>query len=215
VGLHLDGRGLHRVHALGLSCRGKGALLLLPSGGGKSTLALRLLREPDVQLLGEDTPLLDHEGRLWPFVLRLGIDARRTDGVPARYLQTVKRMEFDPKTLVDVDYFEDRIGAPVPARALLIGQRSLGRSPSITPLGRRDAIAPLLRCLVVGLGVYQGLEFLLERGPLDLARRGGTVAARVQTSARLLSKTSAHRFVLGRELEDNAAAMLEFMRHLP
>jgi len=214
VGQHLDRRGLHRVHALGVRCGDTGVLLLLPSGGGKSTLALRLLREPDVWLLGEDTPLIDHDGKMWPFVLRLGIDPRRTDGVPARYLQTVRRMEFAPKTLVDVAAFRDRIGEPVPVRALLIGQRSLGREPSIDTIPRSAAVSPLLRYLVVGLGVYQGLEFLLERGPLDLARRGGAVTGRVQSSARLLARASTHRFLLGRSLDDNAAALLGFMRDL-
>ena len=46
TGQYLDSRGIHRVHALGVSYHGKGLLLLLPSGGGKSTMALELMRCP-------------------------------------------------------------------------------------------------------------------------------------------------------------------------
>jgi hypothetical protein len=42
VGKYLDSQGIHRVHALGVSYCGQGLLLLLPSGGGKSTMALEL-----------------------------------------------------------------------------------------------------------------------------------------------------------------------------
>ena len=47
---------------------------MLPSGGGKSTLALRALRDEGT-LLSEDSPLLDRRGRLHPFPLRIGINA--------------------------------------------------------------------------------------------------------------------------------------------
>jgi hypothetical protein len=36
VGRYLDGRRIHRIHALGVSCRERGVLLLLPSGGEKA-----------------------------------------------------------------------------------------------------------------------------------------------------------------------------------
>jgi hypothetical protein len=56
AGQHLNSRGLHRVHALGVAYRERGILFLAPSGGGKSTMALELLRRPGFTLLGEDTP---------------------------------------------------------------------------------------------------------------------------------------------------------------
>ena len=73
-------------------------------------------------------------------------------------------MEFDPKTLIDIEYFKDRLGGEVKADFLLVGERNLGEMSEIVPLARRRALLALVKYMVVGLGVYQGMEFVLERG---------------------------------------------------
>jgi len=211
VGQHLDSRGLHRVHALGVSYRQQGILLLLPSGGGKSTMALSLLREPDFLLLSEDTPLIDRSGMMLPFPLRLGVRPEQRTDIPAQYLRTVRRMEFDPKTLIDLEYFQDRLGQSVAPRFLLVGERNLGEDSAIVPLASPRALRALVKDMVVGLGVYQGLEFLLERGLWELLGKGRVVASRFSNSLRLLARVSAHRFVLGRDLEKNRRTLIEFL----
>jgi hypothetical protein len=211
VGQHLDSRGLHRVHALGVSYRNKGILLLLPSGGGKSTMALELMRRPGFLLLGEDTPLIDRQGRILPFPLRLGVRPDKDTGVPSQYLRTVERMEFDPKTLIDIEYFKDRLGGPVEPGLILIGQRNLGDVSQIVPLARHRAFKGLLKYVIVGLGVYQGLEFLLERGAWELVGQSGVAASRCYNSLRLLTRAPAYRFILGRGPEKNCQTLIEFI----
>src|ERR1700722_18273685 len=44
IGEHLDREGLHRIHALGVTVQGRAVLVLLPMGGGKSTLGLHMLQ---------------------------------------------------------------------------------------------------------------------------------------------------------------------------
>jgi hypothetical protein len=210
VGQHLDQRRLHRVHALGVSYRGRGILLLLPSGGGKSTMALQLLKHPGVLLLGEDTPLIDGHGRILPFPLRLGVRPGQQTGVPPQYLSTVQRMEFDPKTLIDIEFFQDRIGEAVEAGAILVGERNLGDVSEIAPLARRRAMRALLKYAVVGLGVYQGMEFLFERGVGEVWGQAGIAASRLYNSMRLLARAPSYRFVLGRDTTRNFHTLLRF-----
>jgi hypothetical protein len=63
------------LHALEL-VGGQGAVaVMLAAGRGKSTIALRALRDQGVRLLSEDSPLLDRRGRLHPFPLRIGVNA--------------------------------------------------------------------------------------------------------------------------------------------
>jgi hypothetical protein len=211
VGEHLDGRGIHRIHALGLSYHGHGILLLLPSGGGKSTLALDLLRRPGFLLLGEDTPLIDRRGWILPFPLRLGIRADQSTDIPAQHLRTMRRMEFEPKTLIDLDYIEGRIGAAAPPKLILVGKRYLGNVSEILPLARHRLMRSLVSNMVVGLGVYQGLEFLLERSVSELAGKVGLASSRLYNALRLLQRTSGHRFRMGRSTELNSQTLADFI----
>lgn len=211
VGQHLDRQRIHRLHALGVSYRGHGILLLLPSGGGKSTTALRLLERPGFRLLGEDTPLIDRRGQILPFPLRLGVRPGQHSGIPARYLRTMSRMEFDPKTLIDIEYFRDRLGAETAPSLLLVGQRNLGEVSSVVPLGRVAAFRALVSNLVVGLGVYQGLEFLLERSAWELLGKAGVAASRVRNSVALLRRVTTHRFVMGRDVDRNIETLVAFL----
>lgn len=214
VGEHLDAHGIHRLHALGVSHRGRGLLLTLPSGGGKSTMALTLLTQPDFLLLAEDTPLIDRRGRILPFPLRIGVRPEQKVDVPSQYLRTVNRMEFDPKTLIDLEYFRDRLGGPVDPAALLIGERNLGEVSAIVPLSRRKALRALVNHMIIGLGVYQGMEFLLERGVWEVTGRLGVAGSRLYNSLELLRRAPAYRFVLGRDHKRNIETLLTFLGRL-
>jgi len=211
VGEYFDSRGIHRIHALGVSYHQQGILLLLPSGGGKSTMALRLLCQPDFLLLSEDTPLIDRRGYMRPFPLRLGVRPEQNTEIPSQYLRTMRRMEFDPKTLIDLEYFRDRIGQAVRPAWVLVGQRNLGEVAEIIPLTRHRALQALVKDMVVGLGIYQGIEFLLERGIWELLGKGGVISSRFYNSLRLLSNVSTYRFILGRNTEKNCQTLLEFL----
>lgn len=212
VGQHLDRIGKHRVHAMGVNYKGHGILLLLPSGGGKSTMTMSLLGEPDFTILSEDTPLLDSDGRIHPFPLRLGFRADGGAHVPQEQRRTLNRMEFDPKTFVDVDFFRHKVSGPVDVGLVLIGERNLGTASSIVPLARRRAMRGVIKYLVVGLGVYQGLEFLLERGLRDMSSKRGVVFSRFRHGVTLLRRATAWKFVLGRDTGRNTATLIEFIR---
>ena len=211
VGQYLDSQRIHRVHALGVTYRERGLLLLLPSGGGKSTMALELMRQPGFKLLGEDTPLIDRHGRILPFPLRLGVHPEQKPDIPAQYLRTVDRMEFDPKTLIDIEYFRDRIAGEVEPGLIFVGERNLGEISEIVPLGRQQTFKALVKYMIVGLGVYQGLEFLLERGMWDLLGKGTVVASRLFNSLALQYRAPAYRFVLGRNKPKNTQTLIDFL----
>ena len=212
VGQHLDGIGKHRVHAMGVNYKGHGILLLLPSGGGKSTMTMALLSEPDFTILSEDTPLLDRGGRIHPFPLRLGFRNNGGAEVPEGQRRTLNRMEFDPKTFVDVEFFRHKVSEPVDVSLVLIGERNSGSGSSITPLSRRSAMNGVIKYLVVGLGVYQGLEFLLERGLGDMLSKRGVVLSRLRNGVALLRRASSWKFVLGRDTALNTQTLIAFIR---
>jgi hypothetical protein len=204
----LESRGLVRLHALGLAGDHGAVAVMLPSGGGKSTLALRALRDPRVRLLSEDSPLMDRSGRLHPFPLRIGVNPDGAGELPAGATRRLERMELHAKLAVEVAHFADRVAtAPVPIRHLVIGERSLGTEASLERTGRRTALVPLLREAVVGVGVYQGMEFVLRRGLRDAAGQAGPAAVRTACCAAVLRRAAVWRLVLGRDHDHNWATL--------
>ena len=214
IGSHLDACGTARLHALGLAGEGGATLVMLPSGGGKTSLALRALADEGVKLLSEDTPLLDRRGRAHPFPLRLGVNERDVSlvppGTPAR---RVARMEFHPKLLVPVEALEERVERrPQPVVNIVVGRRSLASHSALSPRPKRAALGPLLREGVFGLGVYQGMEFVLQRGLTDVWSQAGVALRRALACLAALAHARVWSLELGRDGEDAWGALSGLVR---
>jgi len=206
VGERHDLVGIHRVHALGVAIAGRAALVLLPEGGGKSTLALELLQRPEIELLSDDTPLLTR-GRVLAFPSRIGVRADSVAGVPSEYLRTVRRRERSPKTVIDFGHFRDRVVPEATPSALIMGVRHGGPHSWIEPLSWRHAVAPLAVNLVFGLGLPQVVEYFLRGGAADTVRKAGIARSRLAVGLRLLHGARTYRLVMGGDVRAGAAAV--------
>lgn len=211
AGTHIDSIGWTRLHGLGLTGGSGATVVMMPSGGGKTTLALRALQEPagsGVRLLSEDTPLLDRRGVLHPFVLRIGVNEANAARLGVDSPRRLERMEFKPKVAIEVESFADRIESrPQPLRNLVIGRRTLGDEPRLEPIPRSAAIGPMLREAVIGVGVYQGMEFVLRHGMRDTAGKAGTALSRAACCAAGLRGARVWSLAVGRDEERNWAAL--------
>ena len=212
VGAHFDRSGRTRVHALGLETGGRAVLLLLPSSGGKTTMALRMLQTDGVRVLSEDSPLMRRDGSIDPFPIRIGVRPGTViPDVPASMRLEIERMEFGPKTLIDMQAFESRLSGPVPIGAILIGKRFTAGASRMVPLPRRAAIRPLISDAVVGLGLYQGVEFVLQSSALELFGKGGLALSRLRTSLAIARRAEVHRFEMGPGIEQTGDVLEAFL----
>jgi hypothetical protein len=212
-GEHVESEGFVRLHSLALVGAQGAVAVMLPSGGGKSTLALRALGDEGTTLLSEDSPLLDRHGRLHPFPLRIGINATDADRLPAGSVRRLERMEFHPKLALELSAFADRIEAsPHPLRHIVIGRRTLGRDAQLERVPRRRAIGTLLREAVVGVGIYQGMEFILQRGMRDVVGKVDVAMTRTACCAAGLARAQVWRATMGRDPERNWAALSAVLR---
>jgi hypothetical protein len=212
IGAHLDRRSLMRLHGLGLSGPNGAVVVMLPSGGGKTTLALRALEEPGVKLLSEDTPVLDRQGNVHPFPLRVGVNPTDADLLPAGEVSEIERMEFPPKLVLSVDAFAGQIESqPQPLRHLVAGERWLGSRAVLEQVPRRALAGPLLREGIVGVGVAQMIEYVLRRGPSDFLRQGGVAMRRAACCGAALARADGWRLRLGRDHERNWAAVARLL----
>jgi len=214
VSEQLERRGLHRAHALAVSKQGKTAVVLLPSTGGKTTLALHFLRAGDGwRLVSEDSPLVDRHGRIHPMPLRLGVLSDEPPPFPPQFVTYCERMEFGPKYLVSLRAFSGSIEGQITEPAwLFIGRRTLGKTCRITPVSRRAGFSALTRDMIVGLGLYQGLEFLLRRSAFDLISHTRLVAGRTRAAIALLRRSRVYEIELGRDTDLNATTLSSFLR---
>ena len=209
-----DLRRIHRIHALGIEVAHKGALILLPENGGKSTLCMEMIRRPEVRILSDDTPLVSH-GKLLAFPTRIGIRGAKSAGIDAKYLRTMRRRNREPKTLLDVRYFQDRIAAETTPDAIIIGARRNGDDSWIEPLSRRKALPALFANLVFGLGLPQVVEFFLRGGSSDAIRKLSIVGYRLAAVASLIRRAKCYRLALGRNTSMAADAVLSVLKNPP
>ena len=205
TGEALDRAGLHRVHALGFESGGRGGLLLLPSGGGKSTLALELLRRSEAGLLSDDTPVVGVDGSLRAFPLRMGFKpGADLEGVPARHRRSLIRRRYEPKVVVDVDYFRGRVPFAARPRWLVVGRSSRG-APALRRCGKAKAAAALSSALVLGWGVAQMSEYMI-RPDFSLA---SIALSRAKAAAALLARCELLELRLGESPAEAADLLAE------
>ncbi|MFA6003946.1 MAG: hypothetical protein WC881_07750 [Elusimicrobiota bacterium] len=211
VGEAMDLRGLHRIHALGFEWAGQGGLVLLPSGGGKSTLALELLRATSAGILSDDTPVLTQDGRMLAFPLRWGFRLGQDLGeVPARHIRPFLRRRHGAKQLVDVGFFRERIRSEVPVRWIFVGRK--GASPRVSPRGQASAWWPLAWNLVLGYGIAQMAEYMFGWGWQDASRLARIARSRWRAADRVRSAASVHSFTLGPDAGASAAALAAYLK---
>jgi hypothetical protein len=213
AGAHLDHHGRARVHGVGL-VGGQGAVvILLPSGGGKSTLALRALRQDGVRLLSDESPVLDRRGRVHPFPLRIGVNPEDAASLPNGRGRLIERLVQHPKLGLDADVFADSIeNTPQPLRHIVLAQRSLSAFGLLEPVARHTAIGPLLRDSVVGLGLHQGYGSVLDRGLVASRSKVVPVVARSACCATAVRRAQVWRLTMGRDRERNWEALLPLLQ---
>ena len=213
VGEHVDRQRMLRLHAVALAGAQGGVVVLLPAGGGKTTLAFRALREPGVQLISDDTPLLDRGGYLHAFPLRLGLSERATADLPASSIRRIERFEFPAKHALALDAYADRIAVDrVPITHIIVGRRWLGNEARLTEIPKRRVVVPLLRDGVVGLGIAQMAEYVLQRGWVDVLGNGPIAARRAAICRTALARAHTWEADLGRDGERNWAAIEPLLR---
>jgi hypothetical protein len=209
IGQALDSRGLHRLHALAMSHQGRAILVLLPMGGGKSSLGASLLRQSAMSILSDDSPVIDRAGNALAFPLRLGMLKGNEHEIPEEHRRVVQRMEFGPKYLMNYSYFAGRVADRAKPGLLLLGRRTLAREGRVERASYAAAMRSMVPNLIVGLGLFQGLEYLLERSSLEIAGKAGLGWSRLRNAHTLVRTSTTFLFHMGRDPDANARIVMD------
>lgn len=207
LGEELDARGFHRAHALGIEVAGVRALMLAPSGFGKSALATLLTRREDTRLFSDENPLL--RGRyLHPFPIRLALAPEAASAFEQTEDDRFQRHRYKPKSLFAFPATKQAEGGLLDV--LLVAKRTT-KSPSIQRRPRVAALPALVSSLVVGIGLAQMAEWMLRWNAFG--RLTAIFFRRVSTAFRILAgPTEVYRFNMTANAFDNVRCLDEFLR---
>ena len=216
LGQYCDEHGLLRVHALALSSNDRAFLLMIPQGGGKSTMAFRLLAESQMRLISDDDPIISARGEVLPFPRALGVlDRKKIADVADEHVYSVDRMEFGMKYFIDVEHWNGRIETrPITKATLFVTRRLLNGSASIVKASKRKAMASLMRDAVFGVGLYQGVEFMFSHSSWEALAKGTTVMKRMARAARLVAASDVYELTLSGNVAENCRVFQEFVGKL-
>jgi hypothetical protein len=215
IGRACETRGLVRLHALAVAVEERAVLVVLPMGGGKSTLGRALLADPSVRILSDDSPLIDPRGNALAFPLHLGLLGEPAPEIPPERVRRVERMEFGPKYLIDPEWFGDRIAPRAAPGLLVIGRRTLAREPHCRPAGYGETMRALVPAMILGLGLFQGLEYLLRAHTFELLGQAGALTRRSRNAHALARAAQRWIVSLGRDAEANASAIRNLASDMP
>lgn len=211
VGQAFDKEGIHRIHALGITLNSKSVLCLLPQGGGKTTLALELLKYESIELLSDDTPLITKTGKVLPFPLRMGIKELPKE-VPRKFLRRFERRKFGQKYLVDIDYFKNKIGEISEPKCILLGERYFSKETKIIKIPKYRAIWPFVVNCVVGLGLPQVVEYFLRSDLKSILSLFRIAIRRFIASLTIIAKSQTYKIALGTDTKKNAKVLYDFLK---
>ncbi len=213
TGKDLDLRGWHKIHACAFRYKGRDAVIMLPSGGGKTTLFLELSRIPGVTLLSDDTPLVDEQGRVHPFPLRLGIE-KLPDHLANRKSEFTlfRRQHFCDKWLIPLD----QLGAPIAQGPsgkvmLFIGQRHNELQSQIFRVGPVRMLRALAEHMIIGIGLPMVIEYFVRHTWRDWGTLIRIALKRSWAAIKLVQAAESAVFVMGTRPSDNARRLIEYL----
>ncbi|MBT5093773.1 MAG: hypothetical protein HOM21_06000 [Halobacteriovoraceae bacterium] len=215
VGKAWDLQGLHRVHSCAFTIGKKLCLILLPSGGGKSTLLLELIKNSgsEFSLYSDDAPLIDSNGLVHPFPVRIGLEREIPDWVDAPEKYQLLREHHGKKHLISLKDWDVPVGNDYDEVLVMTANRHPVAECVIRDgfLGQHALV--LLESLIIGLGLPMILEYFWETGFMDFWRKVKIALLRTRASAQLLRNSAIYHIDLGSNSKENAKVLREFLEN--
>lgn len=214
LGQALDQKGLCRVHALGVSLNNTTLLVMLPSKGGKSTLLMHFLDNPDVRIISDDMPLIDQEGRVHPFPSKISLDTPPKNGPLSELTwHEFKRYHYPAKWTASLAQLPERLDStPMNRETLLVAGFRLSSGHSmLTEVGKWRMIPAMLEHMIMGFGLPQILELFLKFNFTDFFKMAKHALLRTRSALALLRRSKCYHFYMGPDRVANAQRLMELM----
>lgn len=216
VGKKLDLLGLHRIHAMGVRKNDSNLIVMMSSGVGKSTLLENLLSlDLGIEFLSDDCPLVDDNGVLYPFPIRLGANNSESFKKLAKERDCFYMMDrefYGKKYLLDSKCLNNKIGKSSVRKNFLFHGIRLGKEECrIEKSSKLKTLLQLQKHMVVGVGLPMILEYWWELGVEDFVRKAVIGIKRFFSAIVLVLKSDCFEIELGNDPEKNARTLIKFL----
>ncbi|MFC2061717.1 hypothetical protein ACFLUV_04325 [Elusimicrobiota bacterium] len=215
AGEMLEEKKIFRIHALGFECHKKGVIIMVPSGGGKTTLFWELLKSCEINVFSDDVVLIDKKMRMLPFPLRIGIREKQKHlfkDIPDSFIYEIYRRKYGKKILLDADWYKQKIALFSNAAVLISGKRWNSLNCTIRRCSKCHMYVELFKNFVIGIGLPQLIEYLnLSISLKSFFRLIINTVNRKIFAFRLVLSCKCFTANLGRNSEYNAKKILELI----
>ena len=211
VGKYLDEKGIHRIHAMGITKNQSALILTMPMKGGKTTLFLNTLTELKTQILSDDSPLISRNLEIFPFPIRVGVEPDTYQRLLGRsdidrgQSYEIKRSKFGKKFLLPISAFKSSIPSETRFKRIILmsGKRNNRPEPSLSPSTFLVA-SSIVTGLVIGVGLPMMREYFIEDHWRDTLKLSRILYSRILTAVKLLLRAETYVLILGTDHQKNA-----------
>ena len=177
-------------------------------------MAMALIKEAGITLISDDEPLVDKDCNILPFHTRIGtLDQGMVESIPREFWYQIDRMEFGKKYFIDRRFWDDKLRkTPVKNSVLFVTSRVLNGEPEIEPCGKITALRTLFRDAVVGVGLFQGIEFLFANSSWEVLGKAWVAMRRLGLAIKLVRKSRTYRLTLTQDIPRNTQVLTDFIR---
>jgi hypothetical protein len=206
-GKYMDRNGLHKIHACAVNKNDMNLVLMMPSKGGKTTTFIELLKDNDMNIISDDTPVVNIRGELKSFSLRLGVENKNILRASFPYIAekdiyNFERVHYSCKYLLATTKLRNKIN--VSQNTILIaGFRSTNTEPKIYSVSKISMYKELITHMVIGIGLPMIIEYFLENSIRDSIRNVKILVSRNLSAFRLLMKSECYFLETSSNIKSN------------
>ena len=207
-----DLKGSHRIHAFAFVKNFTGLICMQPTRGGKSTLLTELLLNQNIEIISDDTPLLNTKGELLPFPLRVSLES-----IPSELLlqqgdsYLLKREFYKAKHSISMKAFNRPIAQKCNYYHFVEAHRSTYAYPYVKRMSSMRLFKSLFKHMVIGVGLPIIFEYFWESGSQDFIRKSVIFLRRLTLALRLSITHKGFELYLTTDTKKNAEALLELI----
>lgn len=206
-----DKSGRHKLHGIAFEYNQKTFILSMPSGGGKSSLLLEILKRKKIALISDDTPVIDRAGKILNFPTKMSVkETSNLDECFVKDCYPFKRFDGKTRCALDISRFplfqnNDSGESKV---FLCVGNRGQNDT-KIEKVSKMKMGLFMIEHFLVGVGVPFIVEIYWDnsiRGYIKLVK---IFISRLVTIFKLLSRSSCFSIEIGRNGEENVKHIFE------